>query len=83
MKDRSGATSAELAEVSGVERNTLYGLLARLVNEGVLQARSRPTGRTGYALPQPQPQNVSSARVVADESSASNVKAAASTPPTT
>jgi DNA-binding IclR family transcriptional regulator len=50
VEDRAGATSAELAAVSGVERNTLYGLLARLVKEGELQTRTLPTGRTGYAL---------------------------------
>ena len=50
VTDRPGATSAELAAVSGVERNTLNGLLARLVKDGELQKRSLPTGRTGYAL---------------------------------
>jgi hypothetical protein len=50
VRDRPGATSAELAHVSGVERNTLYALLARLVKEGELEASTLPTGRTGYAL---------------------------------
>lgn len=50
VTDRPGATSAELATVSGVERNTLNGLLARLVRDGELQKRSLPTGRAGYAL---------------------------------
>jgi transposase len=50
VEHRAGATSAELAAVSGVERNTVYGLLARLVKEGELQTRTLPTGRTGYAL---------------------------------
>ena len=50
VTDRPGATSAELAALSGVERNTLNGLLARLVKAGELQARQLPTGRTGYAL---------------------------------
>ncbi len=57
VKHRPGATSAELADASGVHRNTLYGLLTRLVNEGELQTRSLPTGRTGYALAQPPPQD--------------------------
>lgn len=50
VSDRPGATSAELAAVSGVGRNTLNGLLARLVKVGELQTRALPTGRTGYAL---------------------------------
>lgn len=50
VTDRPGATSAELAAVSGVERNTLNGLLARLVKDGELQKRSLPTGGMGYAL---------------------------------
>jgi hypothetical protein len=49
-QERPGATGAELAAVSGVERNTLNALLARLVKSGELQTRALPTGRTGYAL---------------------------------
>jgi hypothetical protein len=50
--ERPGATSGELAAVSGVEPNTLSGLLARLVKAGELQTSVLPTGRTGYALAQ-------------------------------
>ena len=50
VMDRPGATSAELAARSGVERNTLNGLLARLVKAGELQTRQLPTGRMGYVL---------------------------------
>lgn len=49
VTERPGAASAELAAVSGVGRNTLNGLLARLVKAGELQTRQLPTGRTGYA----------------------------------
>ena len=49
-EQRPGASGAELAVASGVERNTLYALLARLVNDGELQKRELPTGKTGYAL---------------------------------
>jgi hypothetical protein len=52
-RERPGATGAELAAVSGVERNTLNALLARLVKSGELQTRPLPTGRTGYALGEP------------------------------
>jgi CRP-like cAMP-binding protein len=50
VQERPGATGAELAAVSGVERNTLNTLVARLVKSGELQKRPLPTGRTGYAL---------------------------------
>lgn len=84
VTDRPGATSTELASVSGVERNTLYGLLTRLVNAGELQTHSLPTGRTGYALAEPPPQDLAStALVVADADSADNADTAGSIPPTT
>ena len=49
-QERPGGTSADLAAASGVERNTLYALLTRLVKDGELETRKLPTGRTGYAL---------------------------------
>ncbi|MCA1701132.1 MAG: hypothetical protein LC790_20425 [Actinobacteria bacterium] len=49
-QQRPGATAAELAVVSKVERNTLNVLLSRLVKAGELQKRALPTGRAGYAL---------------------------------
>jgi CRP-like cAMP-binding protein len=52
-QERPGATGAELAAVSGVDRNTLNALLARLVDSGELQTLEQPTGRTGYALAKP------------------------------
>ena len=50
VQERPGATAAELAVVSGVERNTLNAVLARLVKSGELLTRALPTGRTGYAI---------------------------------
>ena len=50
VQERPGSTSAELAAASGVEPNTLYGLLSRLVKDGTLQTSKLPTGRTVYAL---------------------------------
>ena len=52
-QERPGATGAELAAVSGIQRNTLNALLARLVNSGELQTMALPTGRIGYALREP------------------------------
>lgn len=49
-RERPGATTAELAAVSGVQRNTLNVLVARLVKAGDLEPRALPTGQTGYAL---------------------------------
>ncbi len=54
--DRPGATSAELATVSGVQSGTLHPLLARLVKNGELQTETLPTGRTGYAIGPAQPE---------------------------
>jgi predicted HTH transcriptional regulator len=50
LQERPGASSGELASVSGVERNTLNGLLARLVKDGEVEKRELPSGRAGYAL---------------------------------
>lgn len=72
-------TSAELSSVSAVDRNTLYGLLTRLVKDGELQTRSLPTERTGYSLAEPRPHDSSSAAPVADEISAADEDTAAST----
>ena len=55
-EDRPGATSAELATISGVQANTLHALLARLVKSGELQKETLPTNRTGYALAHAQPE---------------------------
>lgn len=52
LQERPGATSGDLAAASGVDRNTLYALLARLVKSGVLQTRALPAGKTGYAIAQ-------------------------------
>ncbi len=49
-QERPGASAAELAAVSKVDRNTLYALLARLVKARELQTRKVPTGRAGYVL---------------------------------
>jgi hypothetical protein len=55
-EDRPGATSAELATVSGVRASTLSPLLARLVKVGELQKETLPTGRTGYRTGAPAAQ---------------------------
>ncbi len=54
-RERPGATAAELADVSGVDRSTLNALLARLVKAGELQTRELPTGRAGYVLGEATP----------------------------
>lgn len=83
LDDRPGATGAELATVSGVERNTLQSLLTRLVKEGQVQTQSLPTGRTGYILSPPARPGWSSTASVADESSAADEPPASPAPPTT
>jgi hypothetical protein len=82
VQDRPGVSSAELAAVSGVGQNTLYGLLARLVKNGELQARALPTGRMGYTLGDTRP--ALSAAIapadgeIADQTSAAPADSAAS-----
>jgi hypothetical protein len=53
VRERPGATTAELAAVSGVDRNTLYALLRTLVGRGELERHELPGGGTGYALATP------------------------------
>jgi hypothetical protein len=49
VNERPGASAGEIAAVSGVERSSLYALLARLVQAGELVKRDLPTGQSGYA----------------------------------
>lgn len=55
LQERPGASSGELAAVSGVEHNTLQSLLARLVRDGELEKHELPNGRMGYALSDRRP----------------------------
>ena len=54
LHERPGASSGEIAAVSGVERNTLHGLLARLIKDGELEKRALPSGSTGYVVTNPE-----------------------------
>jgi MarR family protein len=51
VSERPGVTTAELAVASGVDRNTLYALLANLTKRGELERRRLPGGKAGYAAP--------------------------------
>jgi DNA-binding transcriptional ArsR family regulator len=53
VRERPGASAAELAAVSGVERTALYGVLRRLLQDGLIDTRELPTGRTGYTTANP------------------------------
>ena len=50
VRDRPGVTTRELAAASGVTGGTLYALLRRLTEQGVLVKRELPGGQTGYAI---------------------------------
>lgn len=54
LHERPGASSGEIAAVSGVERNTLHVLLARLIRDGELEKRALPSGSTGYVVTNPE-----------------------------
>jgi hypothetical protein len=49
--ERPGVTTPELAVATGVERNTLYALLATMTKRGELERRQLPGNKTGYAPP--------------------------------
>jgi hypothetical protein len=51
VRERPGASPAEIALASGVERGVLYALLTRLVGSGALEKEQLPGGGTGYSLP--------------------------------
>ena len=56
VRERSGASAAEIAAASGVERSVLYALLTKLVRTRELTKEHVPDGRTGYSLaPSPAP----------------------------
>jgi len=50
VRERPGVTASELAATSGVTGSTLYALLRRLTEQGVLVKRELPGGQSGYAL---------------------------------
>jgi ribosomal protein S25 len=49
VRERPGVTTSELATTSGVTGSTLYSLLRRLTEQGVIVKRELPGGQTGYA----------------------------------
>lgn len=50
VRERPGASAAEIASASGVDRPVLYGLLAKLVRTNELRKEQLPDGRAGYSL---------------------------------
>ena len=70
VRERPGATSAELAAASGVAQNTVNGLLARLAKQGELQTRALPTGRKGYVLAPTKPEGPATPATLDGESPA-------------
>ena len=53
VRERPGASAAEIASASGVERGALYALLTKLVGTNELTKEHLPDGRAGYALAPP------------------------------
>jgi hypothetical protein len=50
LRARPGATAAEVASVSGVQRSIVYGVLRKLEADGEMQAQELPSGTKGWAI---------------------------------
>jgi hypothetical protein len=50
VQERPGASLAEIADASGIQRAVLYQLRRRLLDGGAIAERPRDDGRKGYAL---------------------------------
>jgi DNA-binding transcriptional ArsR family regulator len=50
VRERPGASPAEIATGSGVSQNVVSAQLRALVSEGLVSKRTLPSGRNGYAL---------------------------------
>jgi len=50
VQGNPGASASQIAEVSGVQRTVVYGVLRRLSDDGVIEKRDDPETGTGYAL---------------------------------
>ena len=50
VQDHPGASAGQIAEASGVQRTVVYGVLRRLVDDGVIDKRDDPETGTGYVV---------------------------------
>jgi hypothetical protein len=50
LRERPGATAAEVAAVSGVQQSVVYGVLRKLEVDGEVQAQQLPSGAKGWAI---------------------------------
>jgi DNA-binding transcriptional ArsR family regulator len=50
VQERPGASVAEIADATGIQRAVLYQLRRRLFDDGAIAERPRDDGRKGYAL---------------------------------
>jgi hypothetical protein len=50
VRQRPGASVAELAAACGLAKNAVYVVLRRLIEQGDVQKRELPSGRIGYAF---------------------------------
>ena len=50
VRERPGATTAEIASVSGVQRTVTHGVLRKLEADGEVKAQDLPSGTKGWAI---------------------------------
>jgi hypothetical protein len=50
VRERPGATTAEIASVSGVQRTVAHGVLRKLEANGEVKAQDLPSGTRGWAI---------------------------------
>ena len=55
MGERPGATAREIADLTGIARNTVASTLTRLAAAGVLERSELPAGGVGYRLRDARP----------------------------
>jgi len=57
VRDRPGATAAEIAEATKIGRSTVTTTLGRLIDAEDVQRVELPGGRTGFSIHEAQPEN--------------------------
>jgi uncharacterized protein len=50
VRERPGATTAEIASVSGVQRTVVHGVLRKLESNGEVKSQDLPSGTKGWAI---------------------------------
>jgi hypothetical protein len=84
LRERPGATAAEVASVSDVQRSVVYGVLRKLEVDGEVQTQELPSGTKGYAIRpnEPPPRNQTASATPPSEPEADTERRQVSVPAT-